>query len=55
MPGISSVSGAIQISLDNFEHNGAELQKCRFFPFWKDAQPDIPLLVQARKEYAVLT
>ncbi len=25
-----------------------------FFVFWKDADPDIPLLVQARKEYAAL-
>jgi eukaryotic-like serine/threonine-protein kinase len=25
-----------------------------FFAFWKDADPDIPLLLQARKEYAAL-
>jgi len=25
-----------------------------FFAFWKDADPDIPLLLEARKEYAVL-
>ncbi len=26
----------------------------QFFVFWKDADPDIPLLLQARKEYAAL-
>lgn len=25
-----------------------------FFTLWKDADPDIPLLIQARKEYAAL-
>jgi eukaryotic-like serine/threonine-protein kinase len=24
----------------------------QFFTFWKDADPDIPLLLEARKEYA---
>ena len=26
----------------------------QFFAFWKDADPDIPLLLQAGKEYAAL-
>jgi hypothetical protein len=26
----------------------------QFFGFWKDADPDIPLLLEARKEYAAL-
>jgi len=26
----------------------------QFFAFWKDADPDIPLLANARKEYAAL-
>ena len=26
----------------------------QFFAFWKDADPDIPLLIEARKEYAAL-
>jgi Flp pilus assembly protein TadD len=26
----------------------------QFFAFWKDADPDIPLLLEARKEYAAL-
>jgi hypothetical protein len=26
----------------------------QFFAFWKDADPDIPLLLEARKEYATL-
>jgi hypothetical protein len=26
----------------------------QFFAFWKDADPDVPLLLQARKEYAAL-
>jgi hypothetical protein len=26
----------------------------QFFAFWKDADPDIPLLLAARKEYAAL-
>lgn len=26
----------------------------QFFEFWKDADPDVPMLVQARKEYAAL-
>jgi outer membrane protein assembly factor BamD (BamD/ComL family) len=26
----------------------------QFFAFWKDADPEIPLLLQARKEYAAL-
>ena len=25
-----------------------------FFTLWKDADPDIPLLIEARKEYAAL-
>ena len=26
-----------------------------FFDLWKDADPDVPLLVQAREEFAKLT
>jgi serine/threonine protein kinase len=26
----------------------------QFFAFWKDADPNVPLLLQARKEYAAL-
>jgi len=25
-----------------------------FFALWKDADPDVPILIQARKEYAAL-
>jgi tetratricopeptide (TPR) repeat protein len=50
---------AAQVGLARASKAMGDLPRARkayedFFAFWKDADPDIPLLAQARKEYAAL-
>ncbi len=46
-------SRACRHNLDRKTKRGASYEK--FFEIWKDADPDLPLLVQAREEFAKLT
>lgn len=39
---------------DDGRHCAPQESLPAFFAFWKDADPDIPLLLEARKEYAAL-
>jgi tetratricopeptide (TPR) repeat protein len=47
-------SGLARARMLSGDKAGAHKAYEDFFAFWKDADPDIPLLIQARKEYAAL-
>jgi eukaryotic-like serine/threonine-protein kinase len=47
-------SGLARARMLSGDQAGARKAYEDFFAFWKDADPDIPLLIQARKEYAAL-